>query len=519
MKKLTKCFLVSEYDIYKERAKKNYKLGRLRHALNYITFCSKIAEGYPIRNDFIDDELEYLLERVAYDLKKGENGKSADLITRIDEKRVVFYNGQIIDSGALTEQYLHYLLEKGYSILFIVPDVSKTVEGRKILDFISNQEKIKVFIPESAGIIEKIAEINHEIDLFKPNHAFLHFVPADTVGYCVFVTRKDLKRYYIVHNDHTFWLGKGCSDYFLEFRRFGHQVSKRRRGIAGDKLLMVPFYPIFQKTPFKGLPFEREGKVVGFSAANLYKYYKDPRLQYFNAIKDLLNRYPDFIFCLAGYGNADKLMDFINENNLQDRFHYLGRRDDFYELVSNVDILFESYPFKGGLTILYAVLQGIPVTGIKNMRSSTQTTSEFFDMEVNYEEPSNFEELITDAGRLIESETARNNRAAIFNGVPNTKEEFTRRLDLVMQGDTNSLKRVYNDQLIYDDDYALMEYLVIPKTEIDYAMRKLDMLKNELSFTEKLLLYKGLAENKDFHFRKRFRWLNFMLKQYRRLVS
>ena len=518
MKKLNKCFLVSEYEIYKEKAKKCYKTGKLRNALHYITFCSRIAEAYPIRRDFIDDELEELLGKIAFELKKNsDNGGVSKPVH--DRKRVVFYNGQIIDSGALTEQYLHYLLENDYSILFIIPDISKTVNGQNILKFISNHKQIKVFIPESQDIISKIYDIGREIDMYNPTHAFLHFVPTDTVGYCVFATRENLKRYYIVHNDHTFWLGKGCSDYFLEFRKFGHQISNRRRKIDVEKLLLVPFYPIFQKVPFQGLPFDRQGKVVGFSAANLYKYYKDPNLRYFNVIKDLLNEHEHFIFCLAGYGNAEKLMDFIHKNELNDRFFYLGKRDDFYELVGNVDILFESYPFKGGLTVLYAVLQNIPVTGIKNMRTATQTTSEFFDLEVSYQEPANFDEFKEDASRLIESEKSRSERAATFSNVPNTKEEFTRRLNLLMNGDVESLRRSYTSELQYDDEFALIEYLNLPKTEIDYAMRKLDMLKEELTWLDKLHLVKGLFKNENFFFMRRFRWMNFFLKYYRRIYN
>lgn len=530
---LTKGFLISEYNLFKKRAIDSYNRGKISNSLNYLSFCSRIATGYPILKEFIDDEIEDLLGKIAVKIFKDSNtrhGTKAVDEQRVElsrpikqsigtpeNQRVVFYNGQIIDSGALTEQYLNFFLENKYSVLFIIPDNNNTTHGQKTLDFINKHEKVKVFIPDSQDPVSKIKEISGAIDAFKPTHAFLHFLPADTIGFCSFILKTELKKYYIVHNDHSFWLGKACSDYFIEFRKFGHQISTIRRGINSHKLLIVPFYPIAQDIPFQGFPFERKGKIIGFSAANLYKYYQDPNLTYFSAIRDLLVRHPNFIFCLAGYGSDRILMNFIKENKLEERFFYLGKRNDFYKLVGNVDILFESYPFKGGLTFLYAVLQNIAVTGIANMKNASQTTSEFFDCEINYREPSNFEELKEDAHQLIISKEKRNERIELFQDIPNTKEEFQRRLSKIMIDNFDDLRRTYYTELSYDDEYSLNEYLGLPMASIDYNIRKLMMLKKELSLREKVHILFKLINNEDFYFLNKLSRLNVFLKLYRRL--
>lgn len=535
MNQLTKEFLLQEYKALKKNALEYYEKGRFNSAINLLTFSSKIAEAYPILKEFIDDETESILTDIATKILVNSKCQSSTATRKTDpssvtspanfannnngDKRIVFYNGQIIDSGALTEQYLYFFLDKGYSVLFIVPDINNTVNGSRILEFIAKEPKVELFIPHEKNSVSMIRAISHKIDEFKPTHAFLHFLPADTVGFCSFVHKKHLKRYYIVHNDHTFWLGKACSDYFIEFRKFGYQLSHIRRGIDQKKLLLVPFYPIFQNIPFQGFPFDREGKVVGFSAANLYKYYKDPELKLFHVIKDLLLKYPDFVFCLAGYGNAEILNSFIKEYKLENRFYYLGKRSDFYNLVGNVDILFESYPFKGGLTVLYAVLQNIAITGMANMKSASQTTSEYFDFEVKYNEPDNFNRLEEDASQLITSAEKRKERADLFKIAPNTKQEFQRRLTKVMNDDTEDFLRKYDSLLFYDDDYALSEYLSLPKLGLDFNIRKYIMLKNELSLTEKIHIANNLFKNDDFYFKNRVRWVNVLLRIYRILFK
>ncbi len=520
MSQLTKEFLLQEYIANKNRALKYYKNGNLNSAINALTFSSKIAEAYPILREFCDDETESILLAIASKILNNSHIRPFDTDQNNEvnsKKRVIFYNGQIIDSGALSEQYLYFFLEKGYSVLFIVPDMSNTVNGSKLLEFLYKEPNVEVFIPHEKSNVSKITAISHKIDQFNASHAFLHFLPADTIGFCSFVLKKHLKRNYIVHNDHTFWLGKACSDYFIEFRKFGYQLSQIRRQIDPSKLLLIPLYPIFQNVSFQGFPFEREGKVVGFSAANLYKYYKDPELKLFHVIKELLIKHPDFIFCLAGYGNAEILNSFIKEYKLEDRFYYLAKRNDFYSLVGNVDILFESYPFKGGLTVLYAVLQNIAITGISNMRSASQTTSEYFDCEVKYQEPTNFSQLEEDASQLIESTVMRKQRADLFKDVPNTKQEFQRRMTKVMNNDTAEFMRKYNSELLYDDDYALNEYLSLPKVSIDFNMRKFKILHHELSLFEKIQIARNLFKDEDFYFKNRLKWMNALLGFYRRV--
>src|SRR5690606_35089619 len=185
---------------------------------------------------------------------------------------IVFYNGQIIDFGALTEQYLDYFIENDFEVLFIIPDRKNTKAGQNILKKIEAAEKVQLFIPTAKKPLEKIRQIREQIGTFNPEKAFLHFLPNDVTGFCSFNNMQQIERYYIVHNDHTFWLGKKCSDFFIEFRGFGIAVAIEKRKISANSVFYLPFYPIKSQTPFQGIPFERTDKIVAVSGATIYKY-------------------------------------------------------------------------------------------------------------------------------------------------------------------------------------------------------------------------------------------------------
>ncbi len=502
--RLSKDVLLNEYSKYKKKAIAAFAGNKIESALAFIEYCTSIAWHYPILYNFIDEEIEVLLENISEKILK-KNSPDNRLVSE-EGKRVVFYNGQIVDYGALTEQYLDFFIENKYSVLFIVPDHKNTKSGQGILQKLGKCENISLFIPDNKSTVGKVQQIYEAVTKFNPSKAFLHFLPNDVMGFCVFSQFDNLTKFYIVHNDHTFWLGKKCSDFFIEFRQFGYKVATKRRGIDSNKILMIPYYPIIQETSFQGFPFDRDGKIVGLSGANLYKYYADPGLSYFHSIKGLLTENPNFVFCLAGWGNTRIIENFIKENDLQERFYFLGKRKDFYKLVGSVDILFESYPFKGGLTVLYATNQSIPVCGIANMRNASQSLETFFDIEVDYKEPEDMHSFIKDANGLIRSEEKRKERAALFSNIPNNKPEFDTRLKQALEGKYQSLKRSYTDILMLDDNYFLDEYLTQPDAYKNLLLIKFFLLKKEMALKERFRLFKKIDTKKE-TFKRKLRYL------------
>jgi hypothetical protein len=290
-----------------------------------------------------------------------------------------------------------------------------------------------------------------------------------------------------VHNDHTFWFGKGCSDYFIEFRKFGYWLSLQRRNIDPRQILYNPYYPIIQKEKFQGFPFNSSGKIIGLSGANLYKYYLDTNLSYFHAIKELIQKNEDFIFCIAGPGDASRIIKFINENHLENRFFYLGKRNDFYELVKHVDILFESYPMKGGLTVLYAVENQKAISGIGNNQMISSPIEDFFELK-DYKQPNTFDEFIEEADLLIKDKNKREENALMFKNSKYKKENFDATLKKILDEEYNQIN-LFPDKIDIDDSENLSEYLCLPNANYIFYYYKLNYLKKYLTLTERIHIY------------------------------
>jgi hypothetical protein len=493
---INKDFLINEYAFYKKKSFEYYKKGLLIKSLKCIEYCGTLAWDLPIVEQFCDVELEALIGDI-----KNANHSTPDL-TDTKVNRIVFYNSQIVDSGALHEQYLNYFIQKKYEVLFIVPDLKNTRLGEGILKTIDKNPLITLFVAGSKNPLKKIQAIENEIIRYCPQKAFIHLTPYDIVGFACFYSLNSIKRYYIVHNDHTFWFGKTCSDYFIEFRKFGYLLSIERRGIDCSKIYHLPFYPIKQNIPFKGFPVDIHGKVIGLSGANLYKYFLDPELKYFLAIKELILRNDNFIFFLTGWGDNEIVEKFIIENTLSDRFIFLGKRNDFYELMGNIDILFESYPLKGGLTVVYAVENHKAITGIGDNRNASGCLEDFFDL-TTYSQPQNFEDFITEADHLIKSETARKSNAAKFKNSKYNKSDFESGLSLILEGVKPCEDPIYKESLKLDNEYYCNEFLKVPTMEFEFYYRKLFVLKTIIPLKQRISLFVHLFKLKPSTMKKR----------------
>ena len=486
--------ILKDYNLAKEKGKLFLDQKKFEKGLAYFELASRIAWKYPILEEYCDDEIEDRLSKFTTANFNPISGGDS-------KKRIVFYNGQIVDRGALTEQYLNYFIENKYEVLFIVSASNKTSVGKNILKCIAQHDNIKLVIPKSKNIIENIQFLRDNIDSFKPNKAFLHFLPNDVLGFCTFSNTITFEKYYIIHNDHTFWLGKACSDKFIEFRDFGISVAIERRKIPSHIVLHLPFYPINDKTDFQGFPFDRTNKIVGISGGAAYKYLADDKLDYLDAIKELLQLYPKFIFCLCTFGDSSKITDFILKNRLQDRFYFLGKRADFYSLVGNSDILFESYPLRGGLTPLFAIEQNIPVIGISNFKNWSGSLEQTLGI-TGYTQPQSISEFKIEAAKLIESKTEREKLSDILKKNKLNKIDFNKGLTEILNDNYESLCVKTANKLELNDEETLLSYLkLVDSLKNDLLLTRIAVLKNYFSLTERIILMFKLLFNKKLRIR------------------
>lgn len=477
--------LLKEYSINKEKGYELLDKGSIEKAIFFLKYACYIAWKYPIVFEYCDTELEGRLDKISEELFANDMNDDKSVS---DNNKVVLYSSEIVDFGALTEQYLHYLVDNKYEVLLVIPDKSKIKLGKNILQYVEDH-KVSLHISDSAyPALENIKKLKKVIDDFSPSKSFLHFHPTDIEGYILFKAISH-KKYFIVHSDHTFWIGMGCSDFIIEFRDFGVSLSTFRRKIDKSKILKINFYPIIKEgVEFKGFPVDLENKVIGVSGANLYKYYFDNELKFFKVIKELLEEHDDFIFFLCGGGDSTKVMNFIAENKLEDRFFYLGKRGDFSEVVKHGDILFESYPFKGGLVPLYAMREKIPVIGMANYAIPSGSLESFFSIK-NYVQPINFIEFKEEAKKLITDKNYRKELGEIVAKNHFNKADFYDSVDKIFKNLEAELNPIEVYELKLSDLENLLNYVGLNNVKEVLEFQRLNTVGHTFGFVKKLIVY------------------------------
>ena len=456
MTKLTEVEVVTFYEKSKAKSIHNFKKKRYNAALEDALYAGHLARYYPILPNYIDEELEGVMKSSFDGYCKKRDFKSIP-------KRVVFYNSQISNRGALTQQYLTFLIENDYEILFIVPELRKTVFGNDIVNQIQKQDKVQLFIPRQGSYTQKIRSIYNKICDFAPELCFIQLIPEEIVGFSVFANLENVRRYYIVHNDHTFWFGKNCADFFIEFREFGANITTQRRGIPKEKVVINNFYPITSGEHFDGFSIETKGKVIGLVAGSLYKILMDKEYLLLNILRDILNENENFILFIAG-GQSVELSNYIENNNLQERIVLIGHRSDFLGLMKNIDIYINTFPLLGGLTTQFAAIAGKPIiTLTKNEIYSVNAAEGLLKeskIKLTYTDINSFIERLS---TLIKEEEIRKEFQDINLIAPFKKSDFNNKLSAILKDPTKFTTNKVNitRPLKHDDSFFLHYYLGI----------------------------------------------------------
>lgn len=476
--KVTKDFLLHENEIVKKKIKNSLSLNKKIRLIQYNAY---LEWKFPFNHKFSDSFLENEIVKISNIIHEKS------LENRPNDSDV-FIASFLMDNGALFQQYIEFLYNKSKDLLLIVTENFDELKSKDTLEYIKQNNIKHVFLRKDNNPQKKVIQIIQLIEEHNPSRIWAHLIPNDIAALLSIKIFNNSKKYYIVGNDHTFWLGKNIFDYFIEFRHFGISLAIERRGIPLEKILHIPFYPIKNEEPFIGFPFERKNKIVGISGANLYKYLMDPELHYFKAIKELIVENPNFMFCLCGNGDSQTISQFIEKNNLQDRFFFLGHRTDFYNLIGQSDILFESYPMKGGLTPLFATEQKIPVVGIASYDNISGSLEEMLNIE-GYKQPANFNEFKAEASLLINNPEYRIKLGNLLSNNACNKKDFESALVKVLNEDLTTLHPKVVKPLRLNDEANLQEYLNLKDSTIENQLRiKLFTIKSSLPISSRLKL-------------------------------
>ncbi len=396
----------------KESAKRESKYGRYNNTLKLVSVCANLL--YESNLYYADYELELILESLIKNIKIDLNN------VRTTDSIIVFYDGFGLNDRGLAQIYIKALscLKKVVYITYkdrenMIPDIIK------ILD--NSGGEYKFIDREKKSEIEQIQQL---ADLFKEypgSKVFYYSTPDDAVAVSfLYGLDRICQRIQINLTDHAFWLGAGCIDKCIEFRKYGAQISYEYRKIEKEKIVVIPFYPcIHYDRKFLGYPFEvNEDQKVIFSGGALYKTLGGDG-KYYETIDYILKKHKECIFWYAGSGNDTYLRTIMER--YPDRVFYTAERADLFQVLEHCYFYLSTYPICGGLMFQYACMAGkVPVT-LKNGMISDDFLLNQCELEIEF---CNIQDMYDEIDRLIEDKEYYNSKCKKMKAAVISKQQF-----------------------------------------------------------------------------------------------
>lgn len=365
--------IFADYKTIKNRVIRYFKNNEFEKCLATIESAVLLANSFNLF--YVDEDIEGIICQI------GEKYNISIPDRKDKEEQIIFFDSFGLDNRGLTQQYIRALIFHKIKFVYILAKDGSSNIGPNILEELNAYENAEIIIiSHKCTRLEKIAQLSKIIGDIAPTKIFTHRTPWDTVGNAVFsniINIKSVEVFHINLTDHAFWLGKNAAHYFIEFRSYGANISIDERKIEKEKLLLLPYYPIVSNIPFEGFPADiKNDSVILFTGSTYYKMYGENG-KFFSLVKKILDENQNTTLLIAGGGEKEPLVDFINTNHFQERILLLGDRRDINNVFKNIDIYLATYPITGGLMGQYAALNHKPIVAYTDPELSCNIVEEF----------------------------------------------------------------------------------------------------------------------------------------------
>lgn len=346
------------YNVCKRTAFSYFQEQKYESTLSIISVAATFM--YKVNMIYVDKDFENIIRESANRYISFDRS-----VLQVKEKTVAFYDEFGLEHRGLALIYLEALLSKGYHIIYFTRAGKKIAGIEKML---REDGKGDIYYIERASYKEETEFVLQTVKDYGAKALFIYDLPGGIVGSLAAhaLRGSGVTSYKINLTDHAFWLGAEATDFFIEFRDYGANISVQYRHIPKEKLLKLPYYPqIDKEIEFQGFPFEvKEDTKVVFSGGALYKTYSKDRLYYY-MVEEIVKKYDEVIFWYAGKGDTTAFDNLIVK--YPGRIFRTEERKDLFEVLKHCHFYLSTYPITGGLMGQYAVCAGkVPVTLLKH---------------------------------------------------------------------------------------------------------------------------------------------------------
>ncbi len=462
--KVSPKLLTGDWGELKQNIREALDCSNYNEAFRLLEGMGYIGWKYNFLPQFFDDDVESLIQELSLALSGLMSPQ------KTSKECVVFYDFFSLENRGFTQQYLDEIIKNDLCLYYIVEDTTKVKKDSGLIKTIDEYVNGHIISLDFKGNkTDKLLQLVSTVTGLSPSKVFIQNSPWDILSCCFgyLIKNTGIKTYLINITDHTFWPGKSCFDYFIDFRKIGFQINRDYRGIDEAQLIIIPT-PAFKQTKntesFKGFPVSTVGKVIGFAGGSHYKIV-DKNMTFLNLIKNVINENEKFIFFYANVDGDNGLTKFIRKNKLETRFILIGERTDIDEVFKNIDIFFNTYPYGGGLMLQYAVSNHKPIVAFSDPKLLYTRIDKVLD--IDYDERYIFTDqaIYLDAARkLISSPSFRKDYAYDLSKSNAVNESFSCQLTSLLKNEPLSkinLEKLSIDVAAIRDFHILSDSLYL----------------------------------------------------------
>ena len=471
--------LINIDKILKKNLKQSINQKNFDLSLRLIELSTNLQYNYSFNDTLYDKELEDGLKEIADSLFQTH-----EIVPQKDV--ILFYDFFGYDNRGLTQQYLRALQRLNKRIILVFENKNGHYKSEAILAEIENYSNKVIYYLDGDNRIEQCQSLINIILAEKPENILMHLIPWDTIAYMAFYKVKGIKRYQINLTDHTFWLGVDITDFNIEFRSYGVNLSEQLRNIPEHKNRILPYYPILSKIPFQGFDFDTEGKKIILSGSTFYKILGN-NFEFLETIHKLLKLDSNLIFVFAGSGNGKAIENFITNNKLSDRIYLIGDRYDLYEVMKKVDYYICTFPFTGALMTQIAAASGLPIFPYVNPKSLFNDLKDLFYKSDLFKNIDSIDELVEDFA--VEHRKEKNKDSCELSMI--NEEEFALNLEKIFNGE-NPMSFLEKRNSVLNSYQSFNELMI--ESENFYNPAFDSTINKYLSYSEKFKILPGYSK-------------------------
>lgn len=343
------------YAALKQKAARYLDKGNVHKCLLYSHLAAYTNSSFYL--SFHDDELESLLSKVGDRVNKVD-----ETLLKLRPERCVLIDSLARYRGGLTVQYVSAIVAAGWELLYITEQEIDAPQRKELKAFLQTQPNVTILeVPHGLKGVQKLQYMYDAVVAFAPSKVYKHQNSYDAYLTALsYSLPAKMTKFTIDIADHAFVLGYASGHYAFEFRELGCSIANTHRHQPADRMLLLPFYPVIDDVPLKGLPSVCEGKKLILSGGRYWKAI-DAEDTYFRLVKGITDQNPDTVVLFPGSGDDAVIKQKIAQYHLEDKLILLGWRDDMSALFRKSQAFLNTYPHGGGTMNQYAAHLHVPI--------------------------------------------------------------------------------------------------------------------------------------------------------------